>query len=110
MPKVDFYMENGKVVLGKRAEQLDMFGGEKDFMRFAVESKMSVLFSLRKERPELYIPMLELRGYMRAYNRASHRLQKSAEWSEDYHWAEKSMRYAYGKAIMALRKIVKVTS
>ena len=108
MPKVDFYMENGKLVLGKRAEQLDMFGGEKDLMRFAAESKWSEIFNLRITRPKIYEPMLSLRTHTRCLYKAIRRLEESREWQDDYRRALRAKDYHSFYAAKSLRAVVEL--
>ena len=88
-------------------EQLDMFDGEKDLMRFAAESKWSEIFNLRTTRPEIYESMLSLRTHTRCLYKALLRIEKSQEWQDDYRRAMKSKDYHGYYAAKSLHALIR---
>lgn len=89
-------------------EQLDMFGGINDLMRYAAESKWAEISNLRESRPHIYEPMLYLRTHTRCLFKALRRLEELKEWEDGYRRALKSKEYHSYHAAKSLRAVVQL--
>lgn len=88
-------------------EQLDMFGGDSDLIRFACESKWAAILAIRIEKPRLYEPMIALCAHGRGLRKAMDTLEKALEWEDRHRRALRAKRYHafyVGKALHEIRQ------